>query len=89
MSYSSNVSQESESAKKRSFLDSLSEEEREERKQIQREMLHANYYYGGRTLQQVRETSRKLQAWLERHPDDAQLLGEGESLMMLESAMRH
>lgn len=36
---------------------------------------------------EVREAKKQLQAWLKRHPDDAQLLAEGESLVMLEMAL--
>jgi len=38
------------------------------------------------TLEEIVAVRNALQQWLERHPDDAQLLGEGESLVMLESA---
>lgn len=40
------------------------------------------------TLEDVQEIRKQLRSWLRRHPDDSQLLGEGESLVMLESALR-
>ncbi len=60
----------------------MNEEEREEREKLRKEVLFA------KTLNEVVEARRKLRAWLRRHPDDKQLLGEGESLAMLESALR-
>lgn len=53
-----------------------------EREQLRQLILRA------KTLDEVKEARKKLAAWLKRHPDDKQLLGEGESLVMLESALK-
>lgn len=53
-----------------------------EREQIRQLILRA------KTLDEVKEARKKLAAWLRRHPDDKQLLGEGESLVMLEMALK-
>jgi len=62
----------------------LTDEEKKEREELRKRIL-------GRldTLEDVIAVRNDLRKWLKRHPDDAQLLGEGESLVMLESAMRH
>lgn len=59
----------------------MNPEEEKEREEISRLILRA------KTLDEVREARKKLIQWLKRHPDDRQLLGEGESLRMLESAI--
>jgi len=59
----------------------LTEEEKKERELLQKRILGKI-----ETLEEVVAVRNALQQWLERHPDDAQLLGEGESLVMLESA---
>ncbi len=61
----------------------LSETEREEREQLLREM-HQRF----ESVQQIKAVRRKMRAWLRKYPDDERILGEGESLMMLESAMK-
>ncbi len=53
-----------------------------EREQLRQLILRA------KTLDEVKEARKKLAAWLKRHPDDKQLLGEGESLVMLEMALK-
>lgn len=60
----------------------MDEKERKEREELRRLVLHA------RTLEEVKEARRRLSLWLKRHPDDKQLLGEGEGLVMLEGALR-
>ncbi len=40
------------------------------------------------SLEAVCRIRQDLTGWLKRHPNDFQLLGEGESLVMLESALR-
>ena len=57
-------------------------EEEKEREQLRELILYA------KTLDEVREARRRLRAWLKFHPDDKRLLGEGESLVMLESALK-
>lgn len=59
----------------------LSEQEKNERERIRQWVLRA------RTLAEVRQARQLLCDWLKRHPDDFALLGEGESLVMLESAL--
>lgn len=53
-----------------------------DREQLRRLVLRA------KTLEEVIEAREQLRAWLKLHPDDYQLLGEGESLVMLEEALR-
>jgi hypothetical protein len=64
-------------------MNELSEAEREEREQLLREM-HQRF----ESVQQVEAVRKKMRAWLKKHPDDERILGEGESLAMLESAMK-
>lgn len=59
----------------------LSPEEEKERAQLRAYMMSA------KTLAEVKEARRRMREWLEHHPDDFQILGEGESLSMLESAL--
>lgn len=59
----------------------LSPEEEKERAQLRAYMMSA------KTLAEVKEARRRMREWLEHHPDDFQILGEGESLAMLESAL--
>jgi|GEM_PF-2312976 hypothetical protein len=59
----------------------MNEEEIKEREQLRQFVLHA------KTLDEVKEARKRLSSWLKRHPDDKQLLGEGESLVMLEKAL--
>lgn len=56
-------------------------DEKAEREEIRHMVLYA------KTLDEVREARRRLSDWLKRHPEDKQLLGEGERLVMLESAL--
>jgi len=64
-------------------MNGLSEAEREEREQLLNEM-HQRF----ESVQQIEAVSKRMLAWLEKHPDDERILGEGEGLVMLESAMR-
>ncbi|MEW6505171.1 MAG: hypothetical protein AB1457_14510 [Chloroflexota bacterium] len=64
-------------------IKALSEEERRERESLRNLILHHT-----NTLEEVREARRRLRDWLSRHPDDYPLLGEGEMLYMLESALK-
>jgi hypothetical protein len=61
----------------------LTEAEKKEREQLLREM-HQRF----ESVQQVEAVRRKVREWLKRHPDDERILGEGESLVMLEMALR-
>jgi hypothetical protein len=65
------------------LLNELSEEEREEREQLLREM-HQRF----ESVQQIEAVRKKMLAWLRKHPNDERILGEGEGLAMLESAMK-
>lgn len=37
-----------------------------------------------RTLEQVKEVRRRVRAWLQEHPDDQEVIGTNEGLVMLE-----
>lgn len=60
----------------------LTDTEKREREEISRLVLRA------KTMDDINIARQRLRSWLKRHPDDAQLLGEGESLVMLESAIQ-
>jgi hypothetical protein len=61
----------------------LTDAERKEREELRNRILGPL-----NTLDDVVAARKALSKWLKKHPDDHQILGEGESLVMLESAMR-
>mgnify|MGYP001489714293 CR=1 FL=1 len=62
----------------------LTSDEELERAELRRRVLSACTG----SLEAVCRIRQDLTEWLKRHPNDFQLLGEGESLVMLESALR-
>ena len=62
----------------------LTAAEEQERAYLRRRVLFA----GRGSLDEVCKIRQDLTQWLKRHPNDFQLLGEGESLVVLESALR-
>lgn len=59
----------------------LSDAERREREQLHREM-----FQRFENIEQVRAVHRRVREWLQKHPDDTEILIECESLYMLEGA---
>lgn len=59
----------------------LSEAEKRERDRVRKLVLKRH-----ESLAEIRAAGRALEEWLKAHPDDYQLLREGEGLAMLEEA---
>jgi|DewCreStandDraft_4_1066084.scaffolds.fasta_scaffold30686_4 hypothetical protein len=61
----------------------LTKAEEEERSKLQARVLSSPD-----TLEEAEAILRDLERWLKDHPDDDQLLGEGEGLIMLREALK-
>ncbi len=62
----------------------LSEEERLERKRLKEAIL-----FGDPSEENVDRLRQRLGEWLEKHPNDSEMLGIGEMLVMLKSAYEY